>query len=91
MKTSISPHQRLHPGRASLGLLALLTVSAFILSTSIGLCDRGTEYTNSRGGTAYVGPNGVAAKGATPLVVADGSKLHNNSATKAVMDAMQRA
>ena len=52
-------------------LLAFLTTSAFILSTTAGTCSvssssngRGTEYSTSRGGSAYVGPHGAAAKGA---------------------------
>jgi len=46
-------------------LLTFLSLSAVLVTLSIGRSQaHGTEYTNNRGGSAYVGANGVAAKGA---------------------------
>jgi len=54
-------------------LIIILTLSGALLTLSIGQ-SQAREYTSSRGGTAYVGANGVAAKGAN-----GNSYAHNNN------------
>ena len=58
----------LHYSRALLAGAALLITTSISDARSYGVSSssagRGTEYTTSRGGSAYVGPRGVAAEGA---------------------------
>ncbi|HSI83289.1 MAG: hypothetical protein ACAI35_18640 [Candidatus Methylacidiphilales bacterium] len=64
MKTPGSTFLRFSPGITQSSLLAVITSFTLLLSASVGHAERGTKYTTSRGGSAYVGPNGVAARGA---------------------------
>lgn len=62
MKTNLHPIRALLAGAAM--LLTATIADARCYGVSSSSAGRGTTYTTSRGGTAYVGPHGAAAQGA---------------------------